>query len=88
MSGNTWSIENNFINDSWIHKHIFQPKNPTHRDAIKKSNTTGLAIHGEQRTQTFPNDVIEEAIIISDLFDLNEFASLELLLAGKFITCK
>ncbi|WAR08423.1 NU205-like protein, partial [Mya arenaria] len=59
------------------------PKNPTHREAVKKSNTVGLLIHGEQRKQTFPSDVIEEAIILSDLFDLNEFAALELLLAGE-----
>jgi len=60
-----------------------QPKNPVHRDAVKKSNTVGLPIHGEQRTQTFPESFIEEAIIISNLFDLNEFASLELLIAGN-----
>ncbi|XP_045195259.2 nuclear pore complex protein Nup205-like [Mercenaria mercenaria] len=59
------------------------PKNATHREAVKKSNTVGLPIHGEQRTQTFPDSFIEEAIIISDLFDLNEFAALELLIAGE-----
>lgn len=61
----------------------FQPKNPVHRDAVKKSNTVGLPIHGEQRTQTFPESFIEEAVILSDLFDLNEFAALELLIAGQ-----
>ncbi|XP_052238220.1 nuclear pore complex protein Nup205-like isoform X2 [Dreissena polymorpha] len=59
------------------------PKNLTHREAVKKSVTVGLQVHGEQRTQTFPVEVIEEAIIISDLFDLNEYAALELLLAGE-----
>ncbi|KAH3825400.1 hypothetical protein DPMN_127275 [Dreissena polymorpha] len=62
---------------------VFQPKNLTHREAVKKSVTVGLQVLGEQRTQTFPVEVIEEAIIISDLFDLNEYAALELLLAGK-----
>lgn len=55
-----------------------------HRDLVKKSNTVGLPIHGEQRTQTFPESFIEESIILSDLFELNEFAALELLIAGKF----
>ncbi|KAL4232887.1 hypothetical protein ACF0H5_007574 [Mactra antiquata] len=59
------------------------PKNPANREAVKKSNTVGLMIHGEQRTQTFPEPFIEEAIIISDLFDLNEFAALELLISGE-----
>ncbi|XP_052241421.1 nuclear pore complex protein Nup205-like [Dreissena polymorpha] len=58
-------------------------KNLTHREAVKKSVTVGLQVHGEQRTQTFPVEVIKEAIIISDLFDLNEYAALELLLAGE-----
>ncbi|KAH3735194.1 hypothetical protein DPMN_041656 [Dreissena polymorpha] len=62
---------------------VFQSKNLTHREAVKKSVTVGLQVHGEQRTQTFPVEVIKEAIIISDLFDLNEYAALELLLAGK-----
>ncbi|KAH3872592.1 hypothetical protein DPMN_035810 [Dreissena polymorpha] len=61
---------------------VFQPKDLSHREAVKKSVTVGLQVHGEQRTQTFPVEVIEEAII-SDLFDLNEYAALELLLAGK-----
>ena len=62
---------------------LFQPKNPVHRDAVKKSNTVGLPIYGEQRTQTFPDSFIEESLILSDLFDLNEYAALELLIAGK-----
>ena len=53
-----------------------------HRDAVKKSNTVGLPIYGEQRTQTFPDSFIEESLILSDLFDLNEYAALELLIAG------
>ena len=61
---------------------MFQPKNATHRDAVRKSTTVGLPIHGEQRTQTFPEGFIEEALIISDLFELNELAALELLIAG------
>ena len=51
---------------------------------VKKSSTIGLPVYGEQHTQTFPDSMIEEAIIISDLFDLNEIAALELLVAGKF----
>ncbi|KAL3882663.1 hypothetical protein ACJMK2_028981 [Sinanodonta woodiana] len=58
-------------------------KNAAFRDLVRKSKTEGIPIHGQQGTQTFSEDFIQEALIISDLFELNEFAALELLIAGE-----
>lgn len=53
-----------------------------YREAVKKSNVEGLPVKGEQTKQTFPPQFIEEAIIISDLFNMSEIAAVELLMAG------
>ena len=49
---------------------------------MKRADKEGIAVQGQQATQTLERDFIEEALIISDLFDLNEYAAVELLLAG------
>ncbi|XP_055955132.1 nuclear pore complex protein Nup205 [Patella vulgata] len=58
-------------------------KNNAHREAVKKATTEGLVVQGEQRTQTLSQQFISEALIISDLFDMNELAAVELLMAGE-----
>jgi hypothetical protein len=50
---------------------------------VKKANTEGLPIQGEQQTQVFSSEFIDEALILSDLFHMNEYAAVELLMAGK-----
>ena len=60
----------------------FQAKNTAHRDLVKKSSTDGIAVVGESRRQTFSQQFVAEALILSDLFDLNELAAVELLMAG------
>ena len=60
-------------------------KNTTHRELVKKSATDGIAVQGEQRKQTFSPQFIAEAIILSDMFDLNELAAVELLMAGEAV---
>ncbi|XP_038064790.1 nuclear pore complex protein Nup205-like [Patiria miniata] len=57
-------------------------KNAQHRLQIQKADQTGLVIEGHPGTKTFPKQFIDEALIISDLFDLNEYAAVELLLSG------
>lgn len=49
-----------------------------------------MAIQGQQGAPLLPEQLISEAFILSDLFDLGELAALELLLAGTHIqhTCK
>lgn len=41
----------------------------------------------DQTTQTFSQQFIDEAIILSDLLDLNELAAVELLMAGELKRC-
>lgn len=55
-----------------------------HRESVKRATKEGIAIQGQQVTQILTPDFIEEALIISDLFDLNEYAAVELLLAGLY----
>ncbi|XP_071834158.1 nuclear pore complex protein Nup205-like isoform X2 [Apostichopus japonicus] len=58
-------------------------KNAQHREQLRKANTDGIQLDGETGPKTLPVEVIEEALIISDLFNLNEYSSVELLLAGE-----
>ncbi|PRD32161.1 UNVERIFIED_CONTAM: nuclear pore complex protein [Trichonephila clavipes] len=59
------------------------PRSPIHRDAVKQASTTGIAVVGRAGLQILPQSLIDEALIISDMFDLNELTSLELLIAGQ-----
>lgn len=58
-------------------------KNPLQREMVKKATKEGLPVYAEQRTQTLSQDFIDEALIFSDLFNVNEFAAVEFLLAGQ-----
>lgn len=70
---------------SWqdLHLYLKKAKNAQHREQLRKANTDGIQLDGETGPKTLPVEVIEEALIISDLFNLNEYSSVELLLAGK-----
>ena len=59
-----------------------QSKNASHRQAVQNAAKQGLPIQGQQHKQTLGQTFIDEAIIISNLFDLDEFAAVELLLDG------
>ncbi|KAF8773925.1 Nuclear pore complex protein Nup205 like protein [Argiope bruennichi] len=59
------------------------PRSPIHRDAVKQASTTGIAVVGRTGLQILPQSLIDEALIISDMFDLNELTSLELLISGQ-----
>ncbi|GFN90055.1 nuclear pore complex protein nup205-like [Plakobranchus ocellatus] len=58
------------------------PKQSVLRELVKKSTLEGIPVRGEQRRQTFSQQFITEALILSDLFDLDELAAVELLMAG------
>ncbi|XP_014664623.1 PREDICTED: LOW QUALITY PROTEIN: nuclear pore complex protein Nup205-like [Priapulus caudatus] len=58
-------------------------KNPAHREMVKNAAKEGLPIEGQKGSQLLSSHLIEEALIISDLFNLNEIAAVELLLAGE-----
>ncbi|MEJ1280778.1 nucleoporin 205 [Cricetulus griseus] len=59
------------------------PKNVQQHEKIQKASTEGVAIQGQQGTRLLPEQLIKEAFIISDLFDIGELSAVELLLAGE-----
>jgi len=53
------------------------------RKAVQQADRIGLPLKSDgRRTQTLTTEFIAEALTISDLFELNEVASVELLFAG------
>uniref|UniRef100_A0A8C9L7F6 Nucleoporin 205 n=1 Tax=Pavo cristatus TaxID=9049 RepID=A0A8C9L7F6_PAVCR len=59
------------------------PKNVQQHEKVQKASTEGVAIQGQQGTRLLPEQLIREAFILSDLFDIGELAAVELLLAGE-----
>ncbi|XP_056137198.1 nuclear pore complex protein Nup205 [Lampris incognitus] len=59
------------------------PKSAEQREKVRKASTEGIAIQGQQGSRLLPTQLLTEAFIISDLFDMGELAALELLLAGE-----
>lgn len=60
-----------------------QAKNSSHRSQVTKAVKDGLQIPSLPSIHTLPQDFIDEALILSDILDLNEISSVELLLAGE-----
>lgn len=50
---------------------------------MKNASVNGLPVHGQQGLRTFTSDFISEALTLSDLFELNELAAVDLLRMGK-----
>lgn len=50
---------------------------------MRKASTEGIAIQAQQGSRLLPEQLLKEAFILSDLFDIGELAALELLLAGN-----
>ncbi|KAJ3596682.1 hypothetical protein NHX12_003086 [Muraenolepis orangiensis] len=59
------------------------PKSAEQRDKVRKASTEGIAIQGQQGSRLVPEQLLTEALILSDMFDMGELAALELLLAGE-----
>ncbi|XP_029472832.1 nuclear pore complex protein Nup205 isoform X2 [Rhinatrema bivittatum] len=59
------------------------PKNIQQHEKVQKASTEGIAIQGQQGTRLLPEQLINEAFILSDLFEIAELAAVELLLAGE-----
>ncbi|XP_072164969.1 nuclear pore complex protein Nup205-like [Diadema setosum] len=57
-------------------------KNAQHREQVKKADVEGIVVLGQATSRLLPRQLIKESLIVSDLFDLNEYAAVELLLAG------
>ncbi|XP_060892659.1 nuclear pore complex protein Nup205 [Labrus mixtus] len=59
------------------------PKSAEQREKVRKASTEGIPIQGQQGSRLLPEQLLKEAFILSDLFDIGELAALELLLAGE-----
>lgn len=57
-----------------------------YRSAVQKASKEGLPVLGDQTRQTFSSAFIEEALLLSDLFDMSEIAAVELLMAGETLS--
>lgn len=58
-------------------------KNAADQNLVKNANVNGLPVHGQQGLRTFTSDFISEALTLSDLFELNELAAVDLLRMGE-----
>ncbi|MGH0127994.1 UNVERIFIED_CONTAM: hypothetical protein FKN15_028574 [Acipenser sinensis] len=60
-------------------------KNPSseQKEKVRKASTDGISVQGHQGTRLLPEQLLSEAFILSDLFNIGELAALELLLAGE-----
>jgi len=66
-------------------RNLLQNPTPSQVDAdsLKKAVVDGIKLAGQDSTTTLSNTLVEEAIIVADLFKLNELSSLQLLLHGE-----
>ena len=61
---------------------VVQARSASERASVQQADSTGLVVEGQRALQHFSTSFIEEALLISDLFDLSEYAALELLMTG------
>jgi nuclear pore complex protein Nup205 len=61
---------------------LSQPNNEGARKEIQQGITSGITLFGLGQT-TLTKDLVYEAIIISDMYNLNEFVALELLTTAQ-----
>ncbi|KAI9590013.1 nuclear pore complex protein Nup205 [Glossina fuscipes] len=59
------------------------PKNERNREQLKIHTSQGIPISGSSRTMVVSKDFVDECIIISDMYDLDEFLALELLCTAQ-----
>ena len=65
-------------------------KSPSDADLVRKAQTDGIRLDGSGNgnvVEKLPSSVVEESLILSDMFNLNEIAALQLLLKGTSTTC-
>lgn len=61
---------------------LFQPKNAKSRADLKKGMEDGITIRGIGH-QILSKELYQEAVILSDMYDLNEFVALDLLCTAQ-----
>ncbi|XP_002740701.1 nuclear pore complex protein Nup205 [Saccoglossus kowalevskii] len=58
-------------------------KNAQHCDQIRKGPTEGITMEGQNAPFIIPASLVDETLVFSNLFDINEFTALEFLLTGE-----
>ncbi len=60
-----------------------QARNDSHRARIQKAAKEGLELPNLPYIHSLPQDFVDEALVLSNILDLNEISAIELLLAGE-----
>lgn len=71
------------VHDITMHTVLIQARNASHRAQVEKAVKDGLQVPSLPSLHTLPQDFVDEALILSEILDLNEISSVELLLAGE-----
>ncbi|VDN08960.1 unnamed protein product [Dibothriocephalus latus] len=69
--------------DAFLNPAKNPPKSMTDRQLVKKADSEAISLPGVSQKILLTRDIIEEACTISDLFDFNELAAVELLLSAE-----
>ena len=62
---------------------IWQAKNAAHRTQVQQATTKGIVVGDHREKQKFPTQFVEEALLLSDILDMNELTAVELLLHSE-----
>lgn len=68
-----------------IHFMLDQAPNSVDRDEIKKSVNEPILLFGYEEGKVLPMQLVNETLMISDLFEINEFLALDLVVTGNFM---
>lgn len=60
-----------------------QVKNASQRKQVETAVSTAVSLPGRTNATTLPQHFVDEALLLSDILDLNEFSSVDLLIAGE-----
>ena len=62
---------------------LIQPRNIVHRESVKKATKEGVALSTHPQPLILTQEFINQALVLSEVLDLNELSAVELLLAGE-----
>lgn len=71
-----------FVFPPGSHENFFQPKNEGARKEIQQGAIGGISLPGLGQT-TLSKDLVDEVVILSDMYNMNEFIALDLLTTAQ-----
>lgn len=63
--------------------YILQPRDEKCRAELRNCASKNVAVSGRQNSVVISQDLLQETIILSDLFEVNEYVALDLLCVGE-----